>query len=151
VAAIPKPHGARVGVASRARGNYFRLMSYRGGIDLGGTKIQAAVVDAGGAVVGQSRLPTPTSGGPRDVADALTSALREAAEQAGVETSALQGIGVGSPGMVDNEAGTVTSAKNLPDWGGSFNLRAALEASSGVPVAIGNDVDVATDAEFQLG
>jgi glucokinase len=126
-------------------------MSLRGGIDLGGTKVQAVVVDDAGKVVGQSRHPTPTTGGPSDVAAEITAAMREAAEGAGVETSALAGIGVGSPGKVDNDAGTVTGAKNLPDWGGSFDLRTALEESCGAPVALGNDVQVATDAEFELG
>ena len=126
-------------------------MAHRGGIDLGGTKIQAAIVDDAGTVVGQARHPTPTKGGPPDVADAIAAALREAADGAGVETSALAGIGVGSPGKVDNDAGTVTGAKNLPEWGSSFDLRAALEASCGAPVALGNDVQVATDAEFELG
>ena len=126
-------------------------MSFRGGIDLGGTKIQAAIVDDDGAVVGQARHPTPTKGGPPDVADAIAAALREAAEGAGVETGSLAGIGVGSPGKVDNDAGTVTGAKNLPGWGGSFDLRGALEDACGAPVALGNDVQVATDAEFELG
>jgi glucokinase len=126
-------------------------MSFRGGIDLGGTKIQAVVVDDGNEVAGQSRRPTPTSGGPDRVAEDIAGALREAAEAAGVETSALSGIGVGSPGKVDDAAGTVTGAKNLPDWGGSYDLRSALEDSCGAPVALGNDVQVATDAEFELG
>jgi glucokinase len=126
-------------------------MTYRGGIDLGGTKIQAVVVDDAGEVAGQSRHPTPTTGGPSDVADAIAAALREATDGAGVETGSLAGIGVGSPGKVDNDAGTVTGAKNLPGWGGSFDLRGALEDACGAPVALGNDVQVATDAEFELG
>lgn len=68
----------------------------RGGIDLGGTKIQTAIVDAGGGVLGEARQPTPTSGGPQDVADAMAAALREAAAAAGIETSALAGAGVRS-------------------------------------------------------
>jgi glucokinase len=126
-------------------------MTYRGGIDLGGTKIQAVVVDDAGEVAGQSRHPTPTTGGPSDVADAIAAALREATDGAGVETGSLAGIGVGSPGKVENDAGTVTGAKNLPGWGGSFDLRGALEDACGAPVALGNDVQVATDAEFELG
>jgi glucokinase len=126
-------------------------MSFRGGIDLGGTKIQAVVIDDANEVAGQSRRPTPTTGGPSGVADEIAGALREAAEGAGAETSALTGIGVGSPGKVDDSAGTVTGAKNLPDWGGSFDLRGALEDACGAPVALGNDVQVATDAEFELG
>ena len=126
-------------------------MSYRGGIDLGGTKIQAVVIDDDHEVAGQSRRPTPTKGSPADVASEIAAALEEAAAGTGVETSSLIGIGVGSPGKVDDSAGTVTGAKNLPGWAGSFDLRSALEEACGAPVALGNDVQVATDAEFELG
>jgi glucokinase len=132
-------------------GSIFVVMSVRGGSDLGGTKIQAAIVDDAGEVAGQARHPTPTTGGPADVADAMANALREAADAAGVETGALEGIGVGSPGRVDDGAGTVTGAKNLPGWDGSFDLRTALEGACGAPVSLGNDVQVATDGEFELG
>jgi glucokinase len=123
----------------------------RGGIDLGGTKIQAAVVDGDHAVRGETRVATPTTGGPADVAQAMTAALREAAQRAGVETSALEGVGVGSPGDVDADKGTVTSARNLPDWEGSFPLAETLSQELGTRVALGNDVQVATDAEALLG
>jgi glucokinase len=123
----------------------------RGGIDLGGTKIQAAVIDARGDVVGQARQPTPTSGGPQDVADAMAAALREAAGEADVETNALAGVGVGSPGDANEQTGVVSSAKNLPGWEGSFPLAEALEEALGSEVKVGNDVQVATEAEFHLG
>jgi glucokinase len=125
--------------------------SLRGGIDLGGTKIQTAIVDADGKVVGEARHPTPTDGGPVDVAEAMATALREAAEGAGVETSELEGIGVGSPGDADQKTGTVSSARNLPDWEGSFPLGEKLQEALGTEVKIGNDVQVATEAEFHLG
>jgi glucokinase len=126
-------------------------MTARGGIDLGGTKIQAAVVDSDYRVLGQARHPTPTKGGPRDVAAAMAAALKEAADGAGVETGALGGVGVGSPGVIDQHAGTVTSARNLPGWEGTFALGDALESQLGISAAIGNDVDVATAAEFHHG
>ena len=127
------------------------MADLRGGIDLGGTKIQTAIVDAGGEVVGQARRPTPTSGGPRDVAEAMAEALREAARQAGMETAALGGVGVGSPGDANEQTGVVTAARNLPGWEGSFPLAEALESALGTEVRIGNDVQVATEAEFELG
>ncbi len=40
---------------------------------------------------------------------------------------------------------------NLSEWAGSFNLRKALEKELGAPVSLGNDVDLATDAEFEIG
>ena len=126
-------------------------MSARGGIDLGGTKIQAVVVDDKHEVLGDSRRPTPHEGGPQDVADAMAETVRDAAKAAGLEPGALAGIGVGSPGAVDDGAGTVTSARNLPGWEGSFDLATSLSSALGPIVRLGNDVQVATDAEFALG
>jgi glucokinase len=123
----------------------------RGGIDLGGTKIQAVVVDEAGEVRGEERVPTPTSGGPQDVADAMAGAVRAAAEAAGIDSPRLEGVGVGSPGIVDSRKGIVTSARNLPSWEGSFPLAGALEESLSTRVKIENDVQAATDAEFHLG
>jgi glucokinase len=127
-------------------------MGLRGGIDLGGTKIQAAVVGARNDVRGQERVPTPKDGGPEGVLEAMAGALRAAAEQAGVETSALDGVGIGSPGDADNDAGTVTNAFNVvPDWTRTVEVRRLLERQLGTSIAIGNDVRVATAAEFRLG
>jgi glucokinase len=126
-------------------------MGKRGGIDLGGTKIQAVVVAPRGAVLGESRLPTPTTGGPPDVAAAMVDAVRQAAEGAGVATSELDGVGIGSPGAVDDAEGTVAKARNLPDWEDAYPLRDRLAEELGVEVRLGNDVQVATDAEFALG
>jgi glucokinase len=122
-----------------------------GGLDLGGTKIQAVVVDSAHAVLGEARRPTPTSGGPSDVAAAMAAAMREAAEAAEIKTRDLTHIGVGSPGAIDPRAGTVASASNLPDWEDAYLLGPVLAKELGAPVALGNDVQVATDAEFQLG
>jgi glucokinase len=123
----------------------------RGGIDLGGTKIQTVVVNAGGEVLGQSRRPTPTDGGPAGVAEQMSEALREAAQEAGIESKDLEGVGVGSPGDADEKTGIVSSAKNLPDWEGSFPLAETLKQALGTEVRVGNDVQVATEAEFHLG
>jgi len=126
-------------------------MGMRGGIDLGGTKIQAVVVAPRGAVLGECRLPTPTTGGPPDVAAAMVEAVRTAAEAAGAATSELDGVGVGSPGAVDDADGTVAKARNLPDWEEPYPLRDRLAEELGVDVRLGNDVQVATDAEFAIG
>jgi glucokinase len=124
-------------------------MLVHGGIDLGGTKIQAAIVDEDHNVLGSARRATPTTGGPPDVAVEMEAALRDAAKAAEVEPAALAGVGVGSPGTI--EAGTVSSARNLPGWEGAFPLAATLQSALGCEVRVGNDVQVATDAEFKLG
>src|SRR3954466_11156238 len=77
----------------------------RGGIDLGGTKIQAVVVDGKWNVVGQSRRPTPTTGQPEGVATEIPAALKEPAVAPGVDPADLASAGVGSPGDVDGTSG----------------------------------------------
>jgi glucokinase len=123
----------------------------RGGIDLGGTKIQTVVVDTASKVLGSARRPTPTEGGPPDVAKEMVGALEDALEDAGVDASALSGVGAGSPGDIDGTAGTVARAGNLPDWEEPFELGKYLSEALDTTVKLGNDVGVATEAEFQLG
>lgn len=126
-------------------------MPIRGGIDVGGTKIQAVVVDDAHEVLGEARRPTPTKGGPPDVAEAMAEALEDAARRAGTGVADLAGAGVGSPGVVDSDEGTVAQARNLPDWEGSFALAAFLGERLGVRVRVGNDVEASMEAERLLG
>jgi glucokinase len=102
-------------------------------------------------VLGEAKRPTPTVGGPRDVAYAIAATLREAAAAAELDTSALRGVGIGSPGEIDVAAGTVSQARNLPGWEGTFALAAEVSEQIGASVRLGNDVQVATDAEVALG
>ncbi len=127
------------------------MSDLRGGIDLGGTKIQTVVVDGGGKLLGEARQPTPTSGGPDDVARAIEDALREAASAAGAKPEDLAGIGVGSPGDAEESTGVVSGARNLPGWEGSFPLGETLAKALGTRVRIGNDVQVAVEGEYRLG
>jgi glucokinase len=127
------------------------IMTLRGGLDLGGTKIEAIVVDDANEIRGQARVPTPTDGGPAAVVRELAVAMRSAASSAGAEVSTLAGVGVGAPGEVDAAAGTLARAGNLPDWEAAHPLAAELGAELGISVRIGNDVRVAVEAERVLG
>jgi glucokinase len=123
----------------------------RGGIDLGGSKIQAVVVDVSNEVLGEARSDTPREGGPPEIAGAMATTLEAAAREAGLRTSELAGVGVGSPGLVDQARGTVAQARNLSSWIEPFPLAQTLSQALGTEVRIGNDVQVATNAEFELG
>src|SRR3954469_16457868 len=124
----------------------------RGGIDLGGTKIQAVVVDGRSEGLGEHRMPTPKDAGPEGVVWALAESIRTASEAAGIETAALEGVGVGSPGTVDGEAGTVANAKNVvPSWEAPVPVGAGLGDELGTRVYLGHDVRVGSMADFQLG
>ena len=126
-------------------------MAIRGGLDLGGTKIQAAILGDGGDVLGDARRETPQKGGPEAVAAELADTLADAAAAAGIDMGTLAGVGVGSPGAVDAASGTVAQARNLDKWIDPFPLADRLTDSIGVPAFVENDVTVATNAEFELG
>jgi len=122
-----------------------------GGLDLGGTKIQAVLLDAHGAVLSQARRATPQEGGPPAIIDALNATLEEAARAAEVDPGQLAGVGVGAPGAVDPSAGILLQAGNLPGWNGPYPLAKELSKRTKVPVFLGNDVQVAVAAEARLG
>jgi glucokinase len=116
------------------------------GVDLGGTKIYAVVLE-GEKVVAEGKRKTPTQGGPLAVVDAMAAVV---SELRGTET--VTGVGVGAPGVVDPVDGTVRSAPNLPGWMEPFGMGAALsESLGGLPVAVDNDVNVGTLAEHRMG
>ena len=108
-------------------------MARYGGIDLGGTKIQAVVVDEAHEVLGSSRLPTPTTGGPADVTLAMIESINSRSRTRASRAASSLAVGVGSPGVVDDAAGTVTSARNLPDWEGTYPLGEKLGAAFDAP------------------
>jgi glucokinase len=127
-------------------------MARYGGIDLGGTKIQTIVMrDEDHSVIGQARSLTPHEGGPAAVVAALVACLSEAAVMAKVEIEQLDGVGVGVPGEVNAQAGTLARATNLSEWEQPFPLAATLSERFGVGVKLGNDVSVAAQAELLLG
>jgi glucokinase len=123
----------------------------RGGLDLGGTNIQAVVTDGGAKVLGAARRETPHEGGPDAVVRELAAALRDALADTSIQVGALDGVGVGAPGSIDVEAGIVVQVANIDGWDEPFPLGPALEAELGRPVLVGNDVSFAVDAEHRFG
>lgn len=124
----------------------------RAGVDLGGTKIQTTVLDPLNQVLGTDRRMTPTTGTPAGVADAIADSVRAAAQLSNIDDDDLCGLGVGSPGQIDTDSGTVSHAANLPGWLGTYALGPELSSRlGGMPVALGNDVQVAVNAELRLG
>lgn len=129
-------------------------MSMRGGLDLGGTKIQAIVLDDTNTVTGQARAATPRSGGPPAIIAGLAETMRAACEDAGVAVADLDGVGIGAPGAVDADAGTLSRSGNLDGWRDATVPVCDLlakELGGDVRVFLGNDVSVAVQAEVALG
>jgi glucokinase len=122
-----------------------------GGLDLGGTKIQAVVLDGRRAAIGQARSPTPETGGAQDVILGLVSTLSSACADAGIEVAELAGVGVGSPGAIDQRRGVVTGAGNLPGEGAPIPIGTGMKTLADVRAYVANDVNIAVHAEYVLG
>jgi polyphosphate glucokinase len=104
-------------------------------IDIGGSGLKAAVLDADGTMItDRVRIDTPTGAAPEDIVELLAELVHDLPEEYGR-------VGVGFPGMVRD--GIVRSAPNLghEGWSG-FPLAAALQETLGKPVRIANDADV---------
>ncbi|MFO0959068.1 MAG: ROK family protein [Isosphaeraceae bacterium] len=119
------------------------------GIDLGGTKILAGIVDAEHRILGRAKRVTPAREGAQAILAAMLDAVNEAMETAGVHPGDLAGIGVGSPGPLDAEAGVILFSPNLNVK--QFALGPDLSQALGRPVMVQNDVRVGGYGEFKLG
>ena len=122
------------------------------GVDLGGTKVQGVIVDGDGTRVGEARGKTPVEGGPAAVVAEIAGVVKAAAKSAKVPVGKLAGVGIGSPGRVDQATGDLYGAANLPGFMQPVPLGSMVGDALGVKrVAVGNDVVVATLAEHRLG
>ncbi|MPV37487.1 ROK family protein [Georgenia subflava] len=123
------------------------------GVDLGGTKTAAAVVDPEGRVGPVRTVPTPAHAGPEAILDAVAELVRTVAVDA---PAAVRAVGVGTAGVVDVTTGTIVSATDaITGWTGTAvaaGLRRRLTATLGeVPVFVENDVDAHAAGEAWLG
>jgi glucokinase len=120
------------------------------GVDVGGTKVAAGLVDSTGAILRKARVPMVAT------ADAATgfAAVKGAVEALLAEVpearSAIKGIGICSPGPLDPRSGVVLNPPNLPCWR-NFPLGAETERAFGVPVRVDNDANAAGLAEALWG
>lgn len=113
------------------------------GVDVGGTKVLAVLMDGEGTVLAEAKEPTPRT------ADELVDLIATAAGEVGAGSS-TNDLGVGVPGLVDHD-GTLRFAPNLPGVIG-VPVRAGLEARlPGVRVRVGNDATCAAWAEHVQG
>jgi len=115
-------------------------------VDIGGTKMAAAVVDPAGAVLVEDRVPTPTSPDPEAVFGALA-ALVEAVRAAAPLEPEVCGVGCGGP---MSAGGETVSPLNIHGWV-RFPLRDRLHRLLGLPVAVDNDAKALALGEGWLG
>jgi len=119
------------------------------GVDVGGTKTLALLVRATGTVVARKRAPTPRDCPAEETLEFIIKLMEELLAEAGLAPSALDAVGLAIPGVVDSEEGRIVVTPNMNLTG----LVAApiVEERLGVPVALGNDVNLGTLGERWLG
>ncbi len=122
-------------------------MSLYLGIDIGGTKIAAGLVTSSGNVRASRRCPTPLTGGQ----DILRAALELAQQSIAQADQPVAAVGIGTGGQVDCDQGLILYASELlPGWTGT-SVKAAFEASLGLPTSVDNDVNALAVGESRFG
>lgn len=123
-----------------------------GAVDIGGTKIQAGIVDDAGTLLAESCIPTGCGlQSAEEAMDKVIAMLQTQCSKLGFELSDLQGIGVACSGPVNLESGSVENPYTLPGWMG-FPIVEYLSGHSGLKVKLENDANGALLGEvFQRG
>jgi glucokinase len=120
------------------------------GIDIGGTKVAAGLVDAAGNILFQTRVPMVATGDAAEGFGAVVNAINDVFAARPDARAALAGIGVCSPGPLDPRTGVVINPPNLPCWR-NFPLADELHRVFDVPARVDNDANAAGLAEAIWG
>ncbi|MFD7666719.1 ROK family glucokinase [Streptomyces sp. NPDC059788] len=112
------------------------------GVDIGGTKIAAGVVDEEGTILETCKVPTPQA------TDELTEAIADAVRTVGADHQ-VEAVGIGAAGYVDEKRATVLFAPNI-DWRHE-PLKDKVEQRVGLPVVVENDANAAAWGEYRFG
>ena len=122
---------------------------YRAGIDLGGTYIKAGIVDGNQKIIAQTSAPTGAERSPEEVIADMAALVKQLLGELALDESALAGIGVGSPGLVDAQAGVVRYSNNI-SWENVALVR-ELGKYFSCEIRISNDANCAALGEVKAG
>jgi len=125
------------------------MNSYILGIDLGGTKVMAAVFDGDHKIISRARAKTQAWRDDEDVFHTIAATARRALTSAGIEAVDLRAIGIGAPGPLDPDTGYIIESSNMQFR--NFPLGPRLTEAFGCPAAVDNDVNAGTYGEFKHG
>ena len=123
-------------------------MKYGFGIDLGGTTVKIAYFNEAGKMLEKWEIPTDTSENGIRILPDIAASVRAFLTERKIADSDILGLGIGVPGPVDSK-GNINRCVNL-GWG-VFNITKTLSDLTGLPVAAGNDANVAALGEAWQG
>lgn len=120
-------------------------------IDLGGTKIAGALADPDGRLHDQQRVYTPSQEGPEAVVAAVAGLVQDLQAAGTAGGANIVGVGIGSAGVVDAAGRNIIAATDaIKDWAGT-PLAELVEAATGLPVTLENDVNAHLRGEAWKG
>ena len=119
-------------------------------IDLGGTKISAAIISNKGQVVAREYCLTLADDGPESVINRLLSSVDRLLSQGNIDSSQLDSISIAAAGAIDYGRGLITLSPNLPGWY-DISLRNIVGERYGVNTLLINDASAAALGEYHLG
>lgn len=125
------------------------MKDYVIGIDLGGTKISGALANSEGKVQSLFVVPTEADLGEEKVLSNIVTVIEKVMIESRVTLDQVAGIGIGSPGVLNLQEGTIITSPNLPFK--NFELVKNLKKSFDLDVFLDNDANVATIGEYMLG
>jgi glucokinase len=117
-------------------------------VDLGGTEVRAALIEAGGDVLAFASMRTDAKGGPAAVIDQIAALATEV--RAAAPDVTILGLGIGAPGPLDPQAGVVIAAPTLAGWR-DVPLARLLSERFGLTVQLENDANAAALGEWRYG
>lgn len=120
------------------------------GIDIGGTNIKIGLVGDDAKPLAYHSIPTQQQDGPEAAAERAAATIKELAEEAGVDESAIKAVGLASPGPMDLKSGMLLCPGNLPAWHNT-PLRDLYAKATGLPVNYENDANAAAYGEYWGG
>lgn len=119
------------------------------GIDLGGTKTTTAIASLSGEIIEQTTIPTRAKEGEDAVMARIIESVEMVLETSGLPEDELLAIGIGSPGPLDADKGSIITTPNLPFR--DYSLTSPLAERFGVPAYLDNDGNVAAIGEWMFG
>jgi len=119
------------------------------GIDLGGTKVMAAVFDAKGEIVSRARAKTKAWRDDEMVFQTVARTAEQAMGRAGITLDDLRAVGIGAPGPLDPDTGVIVESANLKLR--NFPLGPRLAEAFDCPAIVENDVNAGTYGEYRAG
>jgi len=114
------------------------------GIDIGGTKISAGVVDSSGNLIDSSKCSTPAEGG-KELISSVVNLVKELNKK-----HEIKGIGISIAALISSDYGTIVGAPNIANLS-KLNFVNEIKEEFKLPIIVENDANAAIWAEFKFG